>query len=202
MDYADLKDELSSIAELAASVPEPFRERCFELLLEHLLASLTPADKTGEASSQRDSTKARTPEDDSGADASIPTPSQIKVFMQKTGITATDLRTVLLVEDGEVHFIREPTTNKVARGQIEWALLLALSSGITSNAMVADPEAVRSICQEKGFYDAKNFSGNFRKPANAALFQGPLEAQGEAQRLTAEGQKELATIVKRLASGE
>jgi len=94
------------------------------------------------------------------------------------------------------------STNKIARGQIEWALLLALRSAITSNVFEVDPEAVRSMCQEKGFYDAADFIKNFKTPKNAAFFQGTIEPQGEAEKLTSEGQKELSNVVKALvASG-
>jgi len=38
MDYAQLKDSIKEIAEIAASVPEQFRDKCFELLLTNLLS--------------------------------------------------------------------------------------------------------------------------------------------------------------------
>ena len=37
MDYGQLKDSIKEIAEIAASVPEQFRDKCFELLLTNLL---------------------------------------------------------------------------------------------------------------------------------------------------------------------
>jgi len=42
MEYEELKDEITAIAEIAAGVPEAFRERCFDLLLTHLLQSQKP----------------------------------------------------------------------------------------------------------------------------------------------------------------
>lgn len=193
MKYEDLKKEIQSIADIAASVPEAFRDRCFQVLLEHLLGSRTPT--AGPTAPPQ--TQAENPAPITG---SIPTPSQIKVLMQKTGLTEADLARVVLWEDDEVHFIREPTTSKVARGQIEWSLLLALKNGIASNSLSVDPEDVRSICQEKGFYDKVNFVRNFKTAKNAALFQKPMEKQGEPQKLTADGQAELARLVMELAA--
>ena len=42
MKYESLKEEIKSIAEIADSVPETFKERCFEVLLQNLLASVAP----------------------------------------------------------------------------------------------------------------------------------------------------------------
>ena len=39
MKYRELKEEISAIAEVANGVPEAFRERCFAVLLQHLLDS-------------------------------------------------------------------------------------------------------------------------------------------------------------------
>jgi len=204
MKYEDLKQEIKVIADIADGVPEVFRARCFELLLQHLLDSSTPnrvGDKSpaeGEKGKQDDK-GTRKSKDDPDA-TSIPTPSQVKVFMQKTGVTADDLRRIAIFEDNEVHFVQEPTTKKIARGQIEWSLLVALKNGIATNNFSVDPESVRSICQEKGFYDKANFIKNFKTPKNATLFQGQMEAQGGPQKLSGDGQKELGTLIKELAT--
>ena len=192
MKYRELKEEISAIAEIANGVPEAFRERCFAVLLQHLLDS-----EPKKTSPPKDIPEDRNERD---RETSIPTPSQIKVFMQKTEITTADLARVVLYEDGEVHFVQEPKTGKIARGQIEWALLLALKNGIGSNVISVDPEDVRSICQEKGFYDKANFIKNFKTPKNAALFQGQMEAQGGPQKLSTEGQKELGKLIKELGT--
>jgi hypothetical protein len=46
MDYAQLKDSVKEIAEIAASVPEQFRDKCFELLLTNLLRDNVGDDAT------------------------------------------------------------------------------------------------------------------------------------------------------------
>jgi len=70
-----------------------------------------------------------------------------------------------------LHCIKEPSHGQAARGQIEWALLLALKNGILNNSLKADPEEVRSMVQDKGYYDSANFSANFRKPKYANYFK-------------------------------
>jgi hypothetical protein len=70
----------------------------------------------------------------------IPMPSQIKIFMQKTGVTTDELQRIVMFEDGEVHFVQEPTTKIIAHGQIEWSLLIALKNAIEQNSFSIDPE--------------------------------------------------------------
>ncbi len=162
MDYEELKREIRAIAEIANTVPEPFREKCFEILLQNLLDS-------EKAKSRKEDTA--TPEEEKKQPSKVPTPAQIRVLMSKTGVTQEHLESIVLIENGECHFVREPKPRKVARGQVEWALLLALRNGILNNSLSVDPEDVRSICQEKGFYDAKNFATNFKTPKVAKFFR-------------------------------
>lgn len=199
MDYGKLKQEIKDIADVASSVPETFREKCFEILLENLLAE----GGTGKAASPpkpKDEKNNVDSASDRGKPAGhvIPTPAKVRVFMKRTGVSDEDLQALFLYEDDELHFIKEPAADVVSTGQIEWALLIALKNGILGNAMSCDAESVRSICQEKGYYDKKNFSTIFKKPANAKLFSAPLESQGEAQSLSNDGLDLLGKIVKSL----
>lgn len=185
MDYANLKREIKEIADIAAGVPEPFGQKCFEILLSHLLK----------------------PESGNGGEnppppppGNIPIPAQLRVFMQRTGVTEDQLKQLILYADGDVHFIKEPTAKKVSKGQMSWALLLALKNCILNNSMSVDSETIRSVCQEKGFYDKANFAAYLKKPNYKKLFKGSLEPQGDAQALTNEGQKELAALIQQLTS--
>jgi hypothetical protein len=119
--------------------------------------------------------------------------------MQRTGVTRDDLEKVILFEDGEVHFVREPVHGTVAKGQMEWALLLALKNALLNNEFSTDPEDLRSVCQEKGFYDRANFAAIFRRDPYAAYFRTPLQAQGPRQALSNEGQTALGELLKALA---
>lgn len=120
--------------------------------------------------------------------------------MRRTGVTVEEIDRVVLCENEQVHFIKEPHNVPIAHGQIEWALLIALKNGILKDSMITDPEDVRSVCQEKGYYDTKNFSSNFKRGGNPKLFKNLLAAQGDAQPLTVEGQDALGKLIKRLAA--
>jgi hypothetical protein len=202
MDYQQLKEEIKQIVEIASSVPDNFKDKCFELLLADLIrtTSKSPEGKP------LDDEKRKEHEPESGKQpvvegvTAIPIKTQLRVFMRKTNVTKDELDKVLLFDGQEVHFVREPHNVPVATGQIEWALLLGLKNAIENDSLSTDPEAVRSVCQEKGFYDKANFAANFKRSNNAIYFKGVLESQGEAQPLTGEGQDVLGKLVKRLAA--
>lgn len=196
MDYQNLKKEVKEISDIACSLPEKLQEKCFEVLLNKLLESDDPEKNR----KRKDDDKPPPPEDKDRI--KIPQPAQMKVFMQKTGVTADELEKIVMYDGEELHFIKEPTTKTVAKGQIEWALLVALQCAITSNTLEVDPETVRSICQDKGFYDSKNFISIFKKDKYKALFQNTLVSQGPAQKLTGDGIKKLGELVKSLAGND
>jgi hypothetical protein len=70
---------------------------------------------------------------------------------------------------------------------------------ILADSSEVDPEDVRSICKEKGFYDRTNFTKNFKANPYVSYYKNLMEAQGKAQALTQEGQVALAELIKELA---
>jgi len=193
VDYQKLKTEIHEIATVAAEVPDPFKEKCFELLLTSLIGGYSPVED------QPKDLPTSPAADSIGDNDNLPKPSQIRVFMSKTGVTDDLLKKVVMFQDEQIHFLREPSSSKIAQGQIEWALLLALKNAFEKNEFIVDPEAVRSVCQEKGFYDRANFASNFKKAKNAELFRSPLEPQGDGQLLSNDGHSALARVIKSLA---
>jgi hypothetical protein len=194
MDYPRLKSEIKEIADIAASMPEGLQEKCFEVLLKHFLCETTPIPARGRDEQQAKDLVAQ----DGLSHTDIPMTTSLRLFLRKTDIAIADLQSVLMLSDNDVHFIHEPSTSIIAEGQIQWALLLALKQAILKNDFSVDPEDVRSICQEKGFYDKANFATNFKNAKYSKFFKGPMKRQGERQALSDEGQTELARIIKSL----
>jgi hypothetical protein len=206
MDYAQLKADVKEIAEIAASVPEQFRDKCFELLLLSLLRDEDEGDGSAEGGDSGKTDKLGTPQNDAskktkGTLGEIPITTQLRVLMKKTGVTREEIEKLLLYDNGEVHFIKEPHPKGITTGQMEWALLLALKNAILKDSLSTDPEDVRSVCQEKGYYDKANFASTFKTSKNAKLFKKALIKQGPAEPLSSSGQDALGDLIKRL-SGE
>lgn len=205
MNYDQLKLEVSEIVAISKDVPEEFRAKCFEMLLQHLLKAASPPERDKVASVEEKQQEKRS-ESDSSKDGTkdpkqkLSLPGIVKAFMRRNDVSDDDLSSVIMIEEGEFHFIKEPTHKKLARGQNEWALLISLKNALTGNALVVDPEDVRSMVQDKGFYDQRNFATNFKSGKYASYYKGTMEPQGAAQGLTADGEAALATLVKTLAS--
>jgi hypothetical protein len=197
MDYEKLKSEIQEISNIAQNVPEQFRDKCFEILLKNLLEPVKDtgtkgsADKTTEA--EKDNTEESKKKDNAEG---IPINAQLRVFMRKYNITEPQLNSIAHYEDGKVFFIEEPKNTAVTKGQIEWALLLAFKNAILSKDFIVDPEDLRSICQEKGYYDAPNFAATLKRNSN--MFKEALVPQGKASSLSDEGYTALSDLIKKL----
>ncbi|MCY4259177.1 MAG: hypothetical protein OXC91_02785 [Rhodobacteraceae bacterium] len=189
MDYEKLKTEIDAIVKIVESVPENLRVKCFEILLKNYLVSLDAShpDDTGGPSAR--------------PIASTNIPSDREVVMRQIGVTEKELSDILVFDGSEIHFISEPNAKSKAHRVVQWALLLALRNALTSDKgdLRVDPEALRSICQDKGCYDAKNFWGTLKSSTHAPLFAGRLQSQGDARVLSPKGKAALKDLIRELA---
>ena len=179
--------ELDDIVKVVEGLPERYRDKAFELLLSEALGH-TRGKKELDRAAKTDGTPDR---------STLPTlPGKVRAFMQRFDFTEDDLKKLVLIEDGEVHFIREPAEAVKAVGQIRWALLLALKSAVLGQDFTVDPEDVRSVCIAKDMYDRGNFASTFKRYKD--LFTKLPEPQGDPVGLSGKGQTELGNVVKAL----
>jgi hypothetical protein len=201
VNFESLKKEIVEIAEIAEKVPESFREKCFELLLNHLLqtsAKGTSGSTQNNAPAAQHAADADTSTAKINANGSLTLPAGIKAFMRRATVSQEEIESVVMIDDGEFHFIKQPSHSNVSKGQNEWALLLALKNGIVSGSLVVDAEAVRSVVQDQGFYDKANFAKNFKSAKYSSWYRDSIEAQGSPVGLSAEGETQLAALIKSL----
>jgi len=197
MNYVELKKEIQEIIAIAQSVPDEFRNKCFEVLLGRWI------DSSGNRSDVENARPSACKPNAGGRDNdgdNIPNSPALKAFMRKTSTTRSQIARVLVYDKGDVHFISEPTTEILAEEAAQWALLLALQNVISGqNDFEVDPEGLRSICQEKSCYDKSNFWRNFAGQKYSAWFKGSLESQGSAKKLSDKGKIELGRLIVTLA---
>lgn len=191
MNYDKIRQEIKEIVDIASEVPEKFQEKCFEVLLNNFLVK--------ETSPKQDvqNNLPSTPPQGQSLESKVPMHATLRAFMQRTKITDNELNTIMIHDNGEIHFVHEPSTKNSSQGQIEWSLLLALKKAVLQGELSVDPEDARSICKEKGYYSQDHFAEYFKKKSR--LFKGPMVAQGSPQSLTLDGQNELAKLIKTLA---
>lgn len=187
MDYQKIKKDITEIAEISNTVPEHFREKCFEILLMDFL------------NSKKTITLVKDDSTPSPLTSTLKLPSNVLAFMRRNDVSQEEIGAVVMFDGTDFHFIKEPAHKNARKGQNEWALLIALRNGITNNNLSSDPEAVRSLVQDKGYYDSANFAKNFKITKYAKYFRNSLEPHGSAQSLTKEGEVALAKLIKSLA---
>lgn len=204
MNYAELKKEIQEIVKIAQSVPEEFRNKCFEVLLGRWIDSSESHQVPGQDSGCADRVEAG--DTASSGLRPIPNHTAIAAFTQKTQVTKNDLVKVLYIDkSGIVQFYNDPSATGMAEGVINWALLQALRNAVTNKFFEVDPEELRSVCQEKGCYDPKqtgNFWRTLSQDKNKRLFNGVLKANGEPKRLTPDGQDKLAELLRSMMGNQ
>jgi hypothetical protein len=191
MDYDELIQELPKILEVTELVPEPYRERCFEVLLRHFLSesgALIPQISSGQEFAPRSLSQAQ-----AGTPQLNP---QLRAFMKRTGITQEEIEKLVIYENGECHFVFRPTTTTTAQGVREWAMLLTLASAIKGNGFTVDPNELRSICDKNGYYETSNYSKAFGR--YESLFKVPFDVSGGIQQLADDGEAALVKLIRSL----
>lgn len=196
MQFDALKDKIKEISLIAAAQPEEFRQKCFELLMSHLLGAPTPPSTANPFPSGWNSASPL-PVASLGYSGAPPMTALLAAFVKKIGLSNERFGRVVGYLHGNVVFFREPGADKAAQTQIEWAMLLALKNAIVKGAFSIDAEEVRLVCQEKGIFDRRNFYTTFRRHGD--YFRSPPEPNGRAQPLSSKGLAALGALIKSLA---
>lgn len=208
----DLKDRVLEIVSIAKECPENLQTLCFELLLrDYLEGKQRPAEAPAPVPSAA-TLSAQPPRDPVPNPHPVDSPSsgqqdlrtvdlhiKARKFTEKFGITLDQLNSLFYKDNGDIKSLYEDLkTTRMAEGQIRVTLLHALLAGIRTGEFVADGEAVRAEVQQRKSYDSTNFTKNFKNSSN--LFDGFESYEKGAQlRLSDDGKKELAELIKELA---
>jgi len=180
-------EELQKIVEIANSVPEEFRQKCFELLLNHELQMKqpitiqTPPIQTGTL-----------PPPTSPSRKSFILPIDVKAFLGQYGLDESLIWEYFLIEGEEIRPIYQLQETRKARAQIQHALLMTLENAIKTGHFQVDIEALRSRCNYHKCYDLPNFTKNIKDKSN--LFKSI--ANDQPLSLSPEGKTELADLLE------
>jgi hypothetical protein len=185
------REELDQIIGLSETLPETYREKCFELLLTNLLQERNILRSPG-----ADSTAPTRLERHNGHNEPQTLPIDVKAFFNQHHLELEILDRLFHIEGTEVRPIFSLRDTTKVKAEIHLALLLALETAIHNGQFQIDTQTLRKRCQEQKCYDMANFMRHIRN--NAGLFRTidpsqPLE-------LSAEGKKQLAELVQRMNS--
>ena len=203
--YAELRTRLAEFAVLAKECPDNLQEKCFELLVAHYLdrrplvgeAAPRPSERTPapevEAPPREVPDLPRGQEDIARSDIHL----KALKFLGRYSLTVEDVNQVFYKEGDKILPLYEDLkTTKSSECQIRIALMLAFRSALNNGEFVFNGETVRAECQTRKCYDQPNFATHFRR--NAELFDGfeKYESSAPQVRLSEEGRKALAGLIK------
>jgi hypothetical protein len=182
-------EELQKIVELANSVPEEYRQKCFELLLSNALQTkqlIAPTPPAGKAN-----TEPPAPPKDQQP---FILPIDVKAFLSQYGLGESVLWKFFLKEGKEIRPIYQLKAVKKAAAQIQHALMLSLENAIINGQFQVEIEALRTRCVDEKCYDASNFTKNIKD--DVKLFKSISNDQPLV--LSPDGKSELAELLEQL----
>ena len=184
-------EELKKIVELCKTVPEEFRQKCFELLLQHSLHATEPTNKpvlplTDDQTHQTPLIKHK----------QFILPMDVRAFLSQYGIEESLLWKLFLIEGTEIRPIYNLNTTKKAKAQISLALLMALQNAISIRQFQVDIEELRKQCGELKCYDSPNFMKNLK--LNEKLFKEV--SSDKPLILSPDGKSDLADLLEEMKS--
>ncbi len=219
---ADFKEQIKEIVEIVALVPEEFKTRCFEMLLEEAIANNRPATayppSASVAPTPKASAKNTTPQAEEKIDEAPTAPPsvqpkvgegtdivtadihmKVRKFLEKGDLTVTNLNELFYKDNGGFEsLITDLRVTKMSEAQMRISLIQALHNALASGEFVTSVEKVREECKMRKSYADANFGANFKN--NASLFDfGTWTKDVTELKLSEEGRKSLAAIIKTLS---
>ena len=183
--YEKLKKPILDIINFTNTLDKEYREKCFEVLLNHYLAT------NGETNIYSSILQ------ESKANFTVPKlqhdyPLELKTFLQEYNISEEIINKLFLREKGEVRPIYKILEKKKAVAQIQIALLTAFENAlmVPNGALEFPMKNARQRCVERSLYDNNDFIYNFK--IRAGLF---ASLDSEVVKLTPIGKTELANVM-------
>jgi hypothetical protein len=194
-----LKEKIADFVELAKQCPEKLQETCFRVLLENHLSGHKPdlADEKKDVTATSPTEKLEKAAQQQGDIQEKDIHVKVKRFMDKNSVSLEDLNLVFYKEgEAFLPLFDSLGTTKTSESQIRVALLRCLRSALDTGEFEVPLEDVRAECQQRKCYDVNNWRNNFVN--NARLFTEKFTKDVKTLKLSDEGKKELAEVVKQL----
>ncbi len=185
-DYEKYRKPIQDIINFTDTIDGEYREKCFEVLLNHHLSGNVSLNSCGSIEA---------PKRDGFIIEELF--SETKVFLEQNNISEQVLSKLFVKERGEIHPIYKITETRRAKAQIQVALLTAFENALKGSGATFEfsVNTVRQRCMDIKMYDGRDFFINFLD--SAGLF-GSLN-NVEVIKLSAIGKSELANVVAALS---
>ena len=177
-------DEIRQIIEIVEKIPEYYREKAFEVLLNTKLAGKPLQFETPIFEIKHEPITT----------GKFIIPIDVKAFLQQFNLPEELLQRLFFMQDSEVRPVYQIKTTKKARSQIQVSLLVALENALKGGKYEFGTEIIRTRCQELKCYSGTNFQANFKN--NKSLFKSLDDP--EHIELSPDGKVELAEVISEI----
>lgn len=185
LNLENLKQPLQEIIDFTETLNKDYREKCFELLVNHYLLNNGKLVVNSPPSISEPQISSNVTE--------LKLPIDVRAFLHQNGIDDGIVQGLFIIDNEEIRPTYKITTTKKSSAQIQVALLSALENAVKKqgNKFEFSREIVRQRCVAYGVYDKKNFMNHFRN--NSKLFKNLKEE--DMIELSPIGQTELAEVI-------
>lgn len=198
--YEDAEPEIQRILKLIDSIPEPFREKAFEILLTGYVASLS-GPPSGHWRRQARETPPPPPGDNSWRqdipDEVLP---RLETMANRLEVAPETLADVFDFSMDPFTYAPAHVKGKSNRERVLRVAMLAAARGyLATGRWSADWAEIKAMCTHQSCYDVNNFSGTLNG-AEGEWFK--KVTSGTSVQTAAKGQKEAERLLKGLAGGD
>lgn len=197
--YPDSEKYIDEILKIVEKCPEPYKEKCFEVLLQ---GYVTHQIKTNVGEDQHSGPNRPPLSDETTKETQIPAEilQRFKTFAKRLDIGLDKLERIFdFTTDPFIYQPFTPPGTNAAEKARSIALILAGKTYLTTGNWNSDWKEVKALCVDHNCYNSTNHATNLQK-GKSTIFK-TVEA-GETIVLTPDGIKQAETIIKTLAEAE
>jgi len=186
--FEETKKLIGKITELVKECDEPYREKCFEILLMEAIK------QTWNPSSARDREKLKVRETPS---VIIPGPSsqRFEIFLSENGLTVEEIGRVIDINSGAI--LTRNLGSSISDIQRKTAILIAVYHLFKDGELIIPKKELKEWCEKLGAYNVDNFA-RYMKTAehdNIVIFVDDKVGW----KISAPGEKYLTKVIKELS---
>lgn len=196
--YPDAEKHIDEILKIVEKCPEPYKQKCFEVLLQGYVTHQVKAT----AGEEKPPELKKPIIVDLSKDTQIPTEilQRFKTFAKRLDVEFDKLERLFdFTTDPFIYQPFTPLGTNAAEKVRNIALILAAKTYLMTGNWNADWKEVKSLCVDHNCYSATNHLTNLQK-GKSTLFK--TVETGEAIVLTPDGKKQAEAIIKTLAEAE
>lgn len=188
IDFTEIEQKVKEITKICESIPETYRLRCFEYLMENFLIIQNVSKPEQIIPESKKLTE------------QIPIPIDVRAFLTQYELEPSVIEKLFLMDGVEIRHTYKIRTTKKSQAQIQISLLMALENTIRDPNKKFEFAAteVRQRCIDLQCYDMPNFSTHFKN--NKSYFKSLDDLEHIV--LSSDGKSELAEVILQMINGK